>query len=129
MTKKTGGHLGPPHAHFFPKSPDQNCETAILFSIVKKNLKTMSPWEGLQVTNFDQCLHIVMVIGKFTYTFRGFFGWGRGLWGELSMEEFVMGEVNFHERGAGFFSIFLKSIEKTNMKKFLQLIERSRIKT
>ena len=28
------------------------------------------PWEGLQVTNFDQCLHIVMVIGKCTDVFR-----------------------------------------------------------
>ena len=27
--------------------------------------------EGLQVTNFDQCLHIVMVIGKCTDVFRG----------------------------------------------------------
>ena len=29
--------------------------------------------EGLQVTNFDQCLHIIMVIGKCTVVFRGFF--------------------------------------------------------
>ena len=29
------------------------------------------PGEGLQVTNFDQCLHIVMVIGKCTDVFRG----------------------------------------------------------
>ena len=29
--------------------------------------------EGLQVTNFDQCLHIIMVIGKCTDVFRGFF--------------------------------------------------------
>ena len=27
--------------------------------------------EGLQVTNFDQCLHTVMVIGKCTDVFRG----------------------------------------------------------
>ena len=33
--------------------------------------------------------------------------------GELSM-----GESNFHERGAGFFIIFLKNNEKINMKKF-----------
>ena len=36
--------------------------------------------------------------------------------GELSMEEFVMREENFHEGDAGFFSIFLKSNEKINMK-------------
>ena len=38
--------------------------------------------EGLQVTNFDQCLHIVMVIGKCTDVFRGiFFCLGVGLMG------------------------------------------------
>ena len=36
--------------------------------------------EGLQVTNFDQCLHIVMVIGKCTDVFRGIlFCLGMGL--------------------------------------------------
>ena len=29
------------------------------------------PEEGLQVTNFDQYLHIIMVIGKCTDVFRG----------------------------------------------------------
>ena len=67
--------------------------------------------------------------------FQGdFFGWGGGLRGggygeDLSMEEFVMGEENFHEGGAGFFSIFLKNNEKINMKKFFQLKVRSSIKT
>ena len=32
------------------------------------------PWEGLQVANFDQCLHILMVIGKCRDVFRGIFG-------------------------------------------------------
>ena len=31
------------------------------------------PVEGLQVTNFDLCLHIVMVTGKCTDVFRGIF--------------------------------------------------------
>ena len=31
------------------------------------------PGGGLQVTNFDQCLHIITVIGKCTVVFRGFF--------------------------------------------------------
>ena len=31
------------------------------------------PGGGLQVTNFDQCLHIIMVIGKCTDVFRGIF--------------------------------------------------------
>ena len=36
--------------------------------------------------------------------------------GDLSIEEFVMGE-NFHEGGTGLFSIFLKNNEK-NIKSF-----------
>ena len=65
-----------------------------------------SPWEGLQFTNFDQCLHIVMVIGKCTDALRGIFLVGGGvMWGYLSMEEFVMEEENFHKGGVGFFSI------------------------
>ena len=37
--------------------------------------------------------------------------------GELSMEEFVMGEENFNVRSAGFSSIIKKN-EKINMKSF-----------
>ena len=41
------------------------------------------------------------------------------MWGEPTMEEFVMGKENFYEGGAGFFfNIFLKNNEKINMKKF-----------
>ena len=49
------------------------------------------------------------------------------MWVELSIEEFFMEEENFHEGGAD--SFFLKSNEKINMKKFLQLKIRSSIKT
>ena len=35
--------------------------------------------EGLQVTDFVQCLHTVMVIGKCTDVFRGIFWFGVGL--------------------------------------------------
>ena len=51
------------------------------------------PGEGLQVTKFDQCLHIVMVIGKCTDVFRGIFSWiGRGLRGRIfPWRNFVMG--------------------------------------
>ena len=55
--------------------------------------------EGLQVTNFDQCLRIVMVIGKCTDVFRGILfclgvGLRRGgaMLEDLSLEEYVMGE-------------------------------------
>ena len=50
-----------------------------------------------------------MVIGKCIDTFRGIFLVGVGGYaGELSMEEFFIGEENFHEGGAGFLSIFFK---------------------
>ena len=38
--------------------------------------------------------------------------------GELPLEEFVMGEENFHEWSAGFSSTIKKNKEKINMKKF-----------
>ena len=69
----------PPTLIFFSKSTDQNFEIAILFSIVENHTNYVfgdvlfphnSLGEGLQVTNFDQCLHIVMVIGKCTDVFR-----------------------------------------------------------
>ena len=65
--------------------------------------------EGLQVTNFDHCLHIVMAIGSLQ-TFSGdFLVWGevegRVTREDLSMDEFVMGEENFNEGGAGLSSI------------------------
>ena len=51
-----------------------------------------------------------MVIGKCTNVFRGtFLQWGdRGegvTWENLSIEEFIMREENFHEGGTGFSSI------------------------
>ena len=92
MTKKIGGHLGPPPTLIFsPKSTDQNFEIAILFHIVENHnnyvfgddlLHPQSLGEGLQVTNFDQCLHTVMVTGKCTDVIRGiFFGLGVGFRG------------------------------------------------
>ena len=109
----------PSHAHFSPKSPDQNSEIAILFTIVEKpnnyvfgdHLLPRSPrGRGPQVTNFDLCSHIVMVTGKCTDVFRGIFGLGGGelrvvTWEDLSMEELLMGEETFNGGGAGFSSI------------------------
>ena len=44
--------------------------------------------------------------------------------GELSIEEFVMGEENFHEGSAGFTSIIKKkTMKKINMKKFFFQLE------
>ena len=71
-----------------------------------------SPWEGLQFANFDQCLHILMVIGKSRDVSRGIFWLGGGggekkgvMWWKFSMEEFFMGEEYFHKGGAAFSSI------------------------
>ena len=45
------------------------------------------------------------------------------------MENFVMGEENFHEGGIGFSIIILKNNEKMNMESFFQLKAKSSIKT
>ena len=50
------------------------------------------------------------------------------MWEDLFMEEFVMGEGNFHEGGAGFSSFIEKNNGKINMKKFFGLKARSSIK-
>ena len=55
-----------------------------------------------------------MVIGKCTDAFRGIFLVGGGVegrgytWGELSMEEFVMGEENFMKGVQDFLAFFKK---------------------
>ena len=72
--------------------------------------------------NFPHCLHIGLVIGKYTDFFRVDFssdgGEGSGItWEDLSVEEFIMGEENFDELGAGFSSIIKKNNnEKLNKK-------------
>ena len=50
-----------------------------------------SPGEGLQVTNFDHCLHIAMVIMKCTDVFRGTFS----RWGGVGRGEGYVGR-SFH---------------------------------
>ena len=92
--------------------------------------------EGLQVTNFDQCLHTVIVTGKCTDVIKGIFMvWVRGsgegaIWEDLSLEEHFMGEEKFNEKGAGLSSITIKkNKENINMKKFFQLKVRRSIKT
>ena len=123
MTKKIGGHLGSLPRSFSPKSTDQNFEIAILFSIVETHNNYVFGGALLKL-NFDQCLHTVMVIGKCTDLFRGIFWFGVGLRGggyvgDLSLEEYVMGQEKFNEKGAGFSSITIKkNNEKINMKKF-----------
>ena len=52
--------------------------------------------EGLQVTNFDQCLHTVMVTGKLYRCYQGdFFGLGVGFRGGGYMGGSFLGGV-FH---------------------------------
>jgi len=53
-----------------------------------------------------------------------------GLWEDLSLEEYVMGEEKFNEKAAGFSSITIKkNNEKINMKTFFQLKVRSSTET
>ena len=67
----------PPTLILCPKSTDQNFEIAISFNIVENHNNYVFGDE--QVTIFDQCLHIVMVIGKFTdISRRIFLAWGWG---------------------------------------------------
>ena len=84
--------------------------------------------EGLQVTNFDQCLHIIMVIGKCAVVFRGFFlvlgvGLrGGGYVGGAFLGEICHGEKKFNEKGAGFSKITIKkNNEKISMEKFFSI--------
>ena len=128
MTKKLGGTWAPSHARFSPKSPDQNSEIAILFTIVEKpnNLRftpSQFPWKGLQVTNFDLCLHIVMVTGKCTDVFRGIFFWfGRESWGGGGVRGRIFPWKNFSWDNANFCIIcilhYLINKEKINMRSF-----------
>ena len=84
-----------------------------------------SPWEGLQVTNFDQCLHIVMVIGKCTDVFRGVF-WlggraekGGGIcWGNFASRNLSWGKKIFKKGAQDFLALLKKINEKINIKKF-----------
>ena len=92
--------------------------------------------EGLQVTNFDQCLHTVMVLGKCTDVFRGIFMFGcrvqgRGLYGRIFPWRNILWEKrNSMKRAQDFLALLLKkNKENTNMKKFFQLKVRRSIKT
>ena len=94
--------------------------------------------EGLQVTNFDQCLHTVMVIGKCTDVFRGIFWFGcgvqgRGLYGRIfPWRNISWGKRNSMKRAQDFLALLLKkkqNNENINMKKFFQLKVRRSIKT
>ena len=51
------------------------------------------------------------------------------MWEDLSLEEYVMGEEKFNQKGAGFFSITMKKMKKINMENLFQLKVRSSIKT
>ena len=116
MKKNWRAPRPPPTLIFSPKAPDQNSEIAILLTIVEKpnnyvfgdDLLPRSPRrEGLQVTNFDLCIHIVMVTGKCTDVFRGIFFWfggrvegGGGYVGGSFHGGTSHGEETFNGRGA-----------------------------
>ena len=86
MTEKIGEPLGTLPRSFFPKVTGSKFLDSHFIQGSQKDLKLClsgrltpphSPGEGLQVTNFDLCLHIVMVPGKCTDVFREIF-WGLG---------------------------------------------------
>ena len=104
-----------------PRSPDQNFEKAILFSIVENfnnyifedDLFSHSP--GGRAASYELYQLFTYSISNW-YACRRFQGvffwwWGGGVredwftWEDLSMEEFSMGVVNFYEGGAGYSSI------------------------
>ena len=60
----------------------------------------------------SNCLHIVLVIGKYIDVFRGIFLMGGG-GGQVTWEDLSMVEI-FHERGTGFPSIHLEYDQKLN---------------
>ena len=55
------------------------------------------------------------VYRRFQEDFFLVWGWGLGkgaMWEDLSLEEYVVGEENFNEKGAGFSSITIKKTMK-----------------
>ena len=94
-----------------------------MFSIVENHnnyvfgddLLPHNPWgRGCKLQAFDQCLHIVMVIGKCTDVFRGIlFCLGMGLRGGGYVEGSFLGGIchggrKFNDKGAGFSSITIR---------------------
>ena len=82
--------------------------------------------EGLQVTNFDHCLHIVMVIGKCTDVLRGIFWFGASLRGGKCVGGSCLGvichgEEKFNEAGAGFSSITITKQWKNKHEKVFSI--------
>ena len=122
-----------PRSFCFPKSTGQNSEIAVLFSIVEKpnnyvfgdDLLPKVPVRGPASYKLWLVLHIVMIIGKCTDVFRGILWLGGGvekrgvMWGEHSMEEFVMGE--FFYKG----DIFPKKISINGTDHFLALFKKT----
>ena len=129
--QKIEGQIGPiPHS-FFPEVTDQNFEIAILFSTVEKSnnyifeddLTLQRP--GGRAAICELCPLFTSSIGcwEVHWHFQGEFFSGRGEEGlgeavtrkDLSVDEFITVEENFHEGGAWFFSIILKkNNEKLN---------------
>ena len=113
----------PPTLIIFPKSTDQNYEIAILFRVFEKPYNyvfgyDLLLWEGLQVTNFNQGLHIVMVIGKCTGVFRRIFWLGGGFekrgiyWEYFSSRNLSWGKKIFMKGAQDFLALFKKTMKK-----------------
>ena len=84
MNKKIGGQLGPLPRSFFPKGTRPKCWDSHFVQLSRKTWGRLyppqSPGEGLQIMNYACCLHLALVIGKYTDVFRGnSFWWGETL--------------------------------------------------
>ena len=126
------GNWGPSHAHFFPKSSDQNFEIAILFSMVENMIKmsfrmTWSPKVPRgRAESYELYSMLTYSIGYWeVYRLfqRRFFlvGGGRRASGairkDLSMKEVFMGEGTLLWRGRRISQHYLKKDQKLYIKK------------
>ena len=119
----------PPTLIFLPKSPDQNFEIAIVFSIVKKSNNYVFRHDSIphspggRVAScelwslFTYSIGYWEVYGHFQWDF---FWWGESgekvTWKDLSMEEFYLGEGNFPWRGHRISQHYLKKDQKLKKK-------------
>ena len=132
--KKWRATRPPPTLIFFPKSPDQNFEIAILFSMVENMIKmsfrmTWSPKVPRgRAESYELYSMLTYSIGYWeVYRLfqRRFFlvGGGRrgsgAIWKDLSMKEVFMGEGTLLWRGRRTSQHYLKQDQKFNIKKQL----------
>ena len=118
VTKKIGGPLGPLHSYFFPKVTGLEFWDSHLICHSRKTLITMFSETTYSTTVPVRGAASYKLWAIFKYSnsywevYRHLIFWFLGreklmgvMWEDLSTEEFVMGEDNLNEGGAGFSSI------------------------